>query len=102
MKSGQITVVARFRAQAGMEELLRKELLALIEPSRADDGCINYDLHQGVGDPALFVFHENWQSKEHLDRHSATAHVQAFRSKAPKLLDGTPELILLEMISSRA
>ena len=96
---GKITVVARFRAKPGMEDGLKKLLLALIVPSRSDDGCINYDLHQAIDDPTIFLFYENWHSKEHLDKHSATSHVQDFRSKAKALLAEAPELTLMNMIS---
>lgn len=97
----KITVVARFKALGGMEDKLRELLLTLIGPSRSDKGCINYDLHQSIEDPTIFVFYENWSGKDSLDRHSATAHVQAFRSKATDLLAEPPELILLEMISGK-
>ena len=96
---GKITVVARFRAKPGMEDDLKKLFLALIVPSRSDDGCINYDLHQAIDDPTIFLFYENWNSKEHLDKHSATSHVQDFRSKAKALLAEAPELTLMNMIS---
>jgi quinol monooxygenase YgiN len=96
---GKITVVARFKAGDGMEGRLGELLLTLIKPSRSDDGCINYDLHQSIKDPTVFIFYENWLSKEHLDKHSATPHIQAFRSKATDLLAEPPELTLLEMIS---
>jgi quinol monooxygenase YgiN len=97
---GKITVVARFKAKGGMEKELREMLLSLIEPSRSDGGCINYDLHQSIEDPAVFWFYENWSSKEHLSAHSATPHVQAFRAKAANLLAEPPELNLLEIISA--
>jgi quinol monooxygenase YgiN len=99
MAKKKITVIAHFKAKQGMEERLQSELLALVKPSRSDEGCINYDLHRAIDDPALFIFYENWQSKEHLDRHSVTSHVQAFRSKAEELLAQPAELITLEMIS---
>lgn len=95
----KIAVVARLRAKAGMEEDLKEVLLALIEPSRSDEGCIKYDLHQAIGDPALFIFYENWQSKAHLDKHSATPHLKNFFSKAKALLAEPPEVIVLDMIS---
>jgi quinol monooxygenase YgiN len=97
----EITVVARFRARGGMEKELRELLLSLIEPSRSDEGCIDYDLHQSIEEPTIFVFYENWSSREHLNRHSATPHVQAFRSKATDLLAEPPQLTLLEMISGK-
>jgi quinol monooxygenase YgiN len=95
----KLTVLARFRAKSGMEEDLKKLLLALIGPSRSDEGCINYDLHQAIDDPALFILYENWQSREHLDKHSATPHVEHFRSAGKALLGEPPELTLMNMIS---
>lgn len=82
----QVTVIARVRAKQGMGEELKNTLLGLIEPSRADEGCINYDLHQDSENPALFMFHENWTSIEALNNHLATPHLQAFVKKADELL----------------
>ncbi len=96
---GEITVVARFKSKPGMEDELKKLLLSLIKPSRSDEGCINYDLHQAIDDPTIFLFYENWRSKAHLDKHSATLHVQQFRSKAKDLLSEAPQLTLMHMIS---
>ena len=96
----KVTVVARFKAVEGMDQKLKELLLTLIEPSRSDEGCIKYELHQAINDPALFIFYEIWQSKEHLDKHSATSHVQHFRSKAKDLFAEPPQLTLLTKISS--
>jgi quinol monooxygenase YgiN len=95
-----ITVVARFKAMEGMDGKLKELLLTLLEPGRSDEGCINYELHQAIDDPALFIFYEIWQSKEYLDKHSTTPHVQHFRSKAKSLLAEPPEVTLLAKIGS--
>ncbi len=94
-----ISVVARLKAKSGLEDELRGELLALVGKSRLDEGCINYDLHQSLDDRSIFVFYENWQSREHLDRHLATPHLQTFLGKAQELLASPVEISLLEMIS---
>ncbi|RKZ26407.1 antibiotic biosynthesis monooxygenase, partial [bacterium] len=60
--------------------------LNLLEPSRNDDGCINYDLHQSENNSKVFMFHENWASKKLLDRHLATPHLQEFIKKSENLL----------------
>lgn len=96
----KVTVIARFKAKEGSDRELKELLLSLIEPSRSDEGCINYDLHQAFDDPALFVFHETWESKELLSKHSATAHIQQYRAKAKPLLAEPPEVILLTRISN--
>ncbi|MDR3570416.1 MAG: putative quinol monooxygenase [Syntrophobacteraceae bacterium] len=94
-----ITVIARFRAAKGAERELRELLLSLIEPSRSDQGCVSYDLHQGLQDPTLFVFYETWENKELLSSHSATAHVRQLRSQSKTLLAEPPEVSLLTKIS---
>jgi quinol monooxygenase YgiN len=80
-----LTVIAHIRAKPGQESRVRKILEGLLAPTRAEAGCINYDLHQSQNDPALFVFYENWESETHLDAHARSAHIQSFR----KLTDET-------------
>ncbi|GBC60582.1 antibiotic biosynthesis monooxygenase [Desulfonema ishimotonii] len=83
---GKIAVVATMIAKPGKEDALKQELLGLIEPSRADEGCLKYHLHQDQADPTVFVFYENWESKELLDAHLAQPHLKAFGEKAGELL----------------
>lgn len=99
MTNGKVTVVARFKARPGMEEALRHELLALIDPTTAEDGCINYDLHQSADDKALFMFHENWLSREDLDDHLQMPYLQAFLARTDELLAEPAEISLWKMIS---
>jgi quinol monooxygenase YgiN len=87
-----LTVVAQMKAKAGKEEELRKLLLGLIEPTRKEQGCVQYDLHVHIDDPSRFVFYENWESKEDLDRHSAAPHMDAFRHAAAHLLAEPPSV----------
>jgi len=70
-----LSVVAQLKARPGKEDDLRRVLLSLIEPTRAEEGCIQYDLHVHATDPGRFVFYENWASREHLDRHLSSPHL---------------------------
>lgn len=74
----QLTIVADIVAKQDKIELVKSELLKLIEPTLAEEGCINYDLHQDNNNPAHFVFHENWQSHELLTKHLAGQHIAAY------------------------
>ncbi|MBX9822292.1 MULTISPECIES: antibiotic biosynthesis monooxygenase [Nitrobacteraceae] len=38
-------------------------------PSRAEQGCINYDLHRSTEDPELWCVYENWRSADDLAAH---------------------------------
>lgn len=100
MADGQVTVVARFKARTGMEERLREETTRiLVEGSRADAGCLNFDLHQGADEPSLFVLYENWTSKQDLEDHWEQPHVQEWYEKYEDLAEGEVEISLLEMVS---
>jgi quinol monooxygenase YgiN len=82
-----LTVIAYMRAAPGKRDDLRAALEALIEPTSQEAGYVNYDLHQGVEDPDVFFFYENWESGEHLDAHLAAPHLAEFAARIPELLD---------------
>lgn len=87
-----LTVVAEMKAKAGKEDDLRRALVTLVAPTRQEEGCVQYDLHEKTDEPGRFVFYENWLSADHLARHAASAHIQAFRAGAGDLL-GEPARI---------
>jgi quinol monooxygenase YgiN len=82
-----LTVIAYMRAKPGKEQALREALEALVPPTSQEDGYVNYDLHQGVEDPGVFFFYENWESPEHLDAHLGQPHLVNFASISGELLD---------------
>lgn len=81
-----LTVIASMHAADGKTDDLKRELEALVPLTAAEDGYVNYDLHQGVEDPGTF-FYENWVSAAHLDAHLATPHLVRFAGLIPDLLD---------------
>ena len=98
MVGRKVTVFALVKAKPGMEEAVKQELSALVGPTRTEEGCINYDLYQSLDHKGHFRFYENWTSKELLDRHLRSAHVQRFMAKADGLLAEPPEITLWEMV----
>ncbi|MUJ19474.1 putative quinol monooxygenase [Aliivibrio fischeri] len=70
-----LTIVARIEAQEGKTELVKTEMLKLLDPTRKEVGCIQYDLHQDNENPNVFVFHEQWESEECLQAHLDTPHI---------------------------
>ena len=98
MAGREVTVFALLKAKPGMEETVKQELLALVGPTRTEEGCINYDLHQSLDHKGQFRFYENWTSKELLERHLESAHVKRFIAKADQLLTDPPEITLWEIL----
>jgi len=86
MTDETITVVALLVAKPGQEERVAKELQALLAPTRAEKGCIHYDMHRALDDPTRFLFYENWQSEADLQAHLASPHIEAWFELSKELL----------------
>jgi quinol monooxygenase YgiN len=98
MAGRQVSVFALVKAKPGMAETVKQELSALVVPTLAEEGCINYVLHQSVDHAEHFRFYENWTRKELLDRHLQSPHVKCFIAKADQLLAEPAEITLWERL----
>ncbi|WP_440880997.1 putative quinol monooxygenase [Tenacibaculum sp. C7A-26P2] len=78
MNNQKLTIVAKILAKPEKRELVKNELLKLIDITRAEKGCINYDLHQDNEDENLFLFYENWESKELWKKHMENTHLTEY------------------------
>ena len=100
--------VAYFRAKPGREDDLARILSDMVAPTRAEQGCVNYDLHQHQDDPSRFVLYEGWKSPEALDQHMTLPHFKTMLAALEDVVaerdeQGRPfRSIALTMISERA
>jgi quinol monooxygenase YgiN len=83
-----LVVIATVVAKNGSAEELRSELLKLVASTVQEDGCISYTLHQDNENPALFIFHETWESPGHLAKHIESGHYRAYADAAENLVAG--------------
>ena len=77
MARAVLGVVARIIANPGSVDVVRKGLEGLMEPTRAEQGCLVYDLMQNTEDPTDFTFYEEWTDEAALHAHSQSAHLAA-------------------------
>ena len=82
-----LTIVANIKARTDKIDLVKSELEKLIDITRAEEGCLNYDLHQDNEDPTHFMFYENWESRELWQTHMNAQHLQDYLAAT----DGTVE-----------
>lgn len=94
-----LTIVAEVTAKPGCEERLREELLRCVEPTRAEEGCVQYLLHVSADRPGHFLFYENWASREAFDQHMATPYLRRLVSLIPELVEGEPRIATFERIA---
>jgi len=102
MADKKVTVLARFKAKKGMETQLRDAIMACVAPTRAEAGCINYDLHQLADDKGDLILYENWVSKKILEEHLEMPYLVKLKAQAGELCAEPIEITLWEMISKPA
>ncbi|KPZ72512.1 MULTISPECIES: putative quinol monooxygenase [unclassified Shewanella] len=83
----KLTIVANIIAKADKVELVKAELVKLIDVTRVEEGCINYDLHQDNENPAHFLFYENWQSRELWQTHMNNTHLADYMAATEGAVD---------------
>lgn len=67
---------------------------AMVEASRAEDGCTHYSYAEDVFDAGLIHVKEIWRDQQALDRHFASAHIAQWRAAWPQLDIGARNLSL--------
>jgi quinol monooxygenase YgiN len=72
-----LTAVTFIRGAPGREAELRRELLALTAPTRAEPGALRYDLYQSAAQPNEFMRFEEWRDLAALEAHKQTSHLRA-------------------------
>ncbi len=77
--STPLTIVAEIRAFPGFEDEVERALLEAIAPTLVEKGCLQYDLHRSMRDAGLFLYYENWATREDWDRHMESAHLAAMK-----------------------
>jgi quinol monooxygenase YgiN len=80
---------------AELEELL----LSFVEPTRAEEGCLEYHFHVERDDPNVFAFYEVWRSKADLDRHLALPRMRAFWESRMDFLERDLDIHWISMSS---
>ncbi len=99
MADKKVTVLAFFKAKPGMEAAVEQAIRALVEPTRQEAGCINYDLHRSSDDSGLFMLYENWVSKKVLDEHLKMPYLKDLIGKAEQILAQPIDIKLWEMLT---
>jgi quinol monooxygenase YgiN len=94
--SRPLTIVAVFQANAGREAQLAAALGSLVAPTRAESGCLNYDLHRDLDVPGRFLFHENWATRVDWEAHMVSDHLKHHQATSVPLV-ASVEIFQMEM-----
>jgi quinol monooxygenase YgiN len=92
--------IAVLYAKPGRENALRDNLVALVAPSRAEEGNLRYDLYRDANDPRRFVFIEAWASPEAQRRHHEHGpHIRHFHANGDADVERRESFYVIEPIA---
>lgn len=66
-----MTIIAKFKI-LNNHEIVKKELLNLVDPTRIEKGCVDYIFYQDKEDESTLMLYENWESEKDLENHINT------------------------------
>jgi len=89
-------IIAEMKAAPGKRAELIKLLNGMLEPSRAEPGCISYRYFFSSEDPDMVHFYEQWADQAAIDFHFATDHFRELGVRIPNLIVGGPEIRIYE------
>ena len=76
----------RFEPAPGRETEFRSELLKMLEPSRAETGCMALRVFESLREPLRFAIHSEWVDEAAFEWHSQLPHTMRFLKAAEDLL----------------
>ena len=82
-----ITKSVTFIAKEGDEAKMKELLSAMVIPSKAEKGCLFYEIFQYEKEPRRFMAVETWENEAALDGHKASAHYGVYKSSYEPFCD---------------
>lgn len=77
-KEQEIVCLSQMKAKRGSEEILRKALVALIDKTLAESGCIAYELWEVCEESGAFIMYERFVNEEAYEAHVQAEYIQDF------------------------
>ncbi len=75
-----ITKKVTFVAKDDHINQLKSLLEAMVMPSRAEAGCLKYNIYQIESDPKRFIVIEAWENEAALEGHKHSRHYKHYKS----------------------
>lgn len=97
--SKTIRVVAHIVALSEKVEEVKAILMRLVEPTRQENGCIQYQLLQNQADSTDFTFIEEWETADALDTHLATTHIATASAQLDGLIATEPDIRCYQLLA---
>ena len=83
----ELFIIARFHARPGRESEVEAAIREIAAPTRAEAGCLGYQVFRGTRDAALFFIHSRWRDEDAFALHASLPHTVHFLATIEPLID---------------
>lgn len=85
---GPVIIAARLYVKSGSIGEFKRLAAPLIEATRQEKGCLQYDLYQDISDSTAFFFYEVYADRDAQELHSGSEYLARFiREREPLVCD---------------
>ena len=79
-------IFARLEPRPGKEAQVRDELMRVVDPTRAEPGCVRIHLYESTRGPLVYYIHSEWIHEAAFDAHIELPHTRRFAAAVDNLL----------------
>ena len=97
-----VIIAGTVRVPPGNLPALKPHMLAMLQASRAEDGCLDYSYGEDVAEPGLIRVFEVWRDQATIDAHFKTEHMATWRAAGAELGISDRKLFVYETASQRS
>lgn len=83
----EINLTVIIKSKSEFREKLKIVLENLAKNSKREEACLQYDLHQNIDAPNIFIIHEVWINREGLDLHKEQPYFLKFNDISELFLE---------------
>jgi len=83
----EINLTVIISSKSEYREELKLVLLDLVENSKREVACLQYDLHHNIQNPNMFILHEVWKDNLGLDLHREQSYSLKFKQISELFLE---------------
>ena len=93
--NAQKTIIAQVFIKPEHVDAFLASTTDLIAKSRAEEGCITYNLYQDPNDSTKLLFFEEWKNQAAIDFHFETEHFKNFGKMLEEFASAEPVITIL-------
>ncbi len=95
-----VAIIAKMKLKEGNVDEAIKLFEAVVPKVREEEGTLAYGICRDKANPNVLVVIERYRDMEAIQAHSSSAHFKEFSRAIGPILDGKPEISVLEEVVS--